>query len=66
MLISTLSLGFCAITSDEEYVSTCFLPHQRGGVLVVFRTWRSRDFFSWIGITAIFVCLSVMRIASQL
>ena len=35
MLISTLSLGFCAVALDEEYVSTCFWPYQRGGVLVV-------------------------------
>ena len=41
MFICTLSSGFCATALDEEDVSTYFCPHLRGGVLVVFRIWRS-------------------------
>ena len=37
----TLSLGSSVAALDEEYVSTYFWQHLKGGFFVVFRIWRS-------------------------
>ena len=65
MFICTLSLGFCSTALDKEYVSTFFLATSRGWLFSGFSN-LALHFSSWIVITALFVCLSIIRIALQL